>query len=43
MVLRVLFHPLAGQRFKRRQNGVGLLLLPRIAKETPDLLSAWIK
>ena len=43
MVLRVLLHPLTGQGFERRQNGVCLLLFPGIAKETPDFLSAWIK
>jgi len=43
MVLRVPLHPLAGQRFERRQNRIGLLLLPGIAKETPNFLSAWIK
>ena len=43
MVLWVLLHPLAGERFERRQNRIGLLLLPGVAKETPDFLSAWIK
>jgi hypothetical protein len=43
MVLGVLFHPLASQRFERRQNRIGLLLLPGITKETPYFLSAWIK
>jgi hypothetical protein len=43
MVFRMLFHPLASQRFERRQNRVGLLLLPGIAKETPDFISTWIK
>jgi hypothetical protein len=43
MVLWVLLHPLAGERFEWRQNRISLLLLPGVAKETPDFLSAWIK
>ena len=43
MVLRVLLHPLTRQRLKRGQNRISLLLLPGVAKETPNFLSAWIK
>ena len=43
MVLRVLLHPLTRQRLKWGQNRISLLLLPGVAKETPDFLSAWIK
>jgi hypothetical protein len=43
MKLWVLLHPLTSQRFKWGQNGISLFLLPGIAKETPDFISAWIK